>query len=184
MQTTNARTQFKVTLIYDNVSAGRRAYQLYLELERKFSGEYEFESHLSNTAILADPAIADIVAEQLDDADVILVALESESAPNPNFKRLMEELSLDDRELKPLLLALADEDRPGADFLRNLADRKGMEFISNSEAADRFSGKTFTRNRAAKLIMPELERTELLENCAHWGWAQFSIRNAAWGINE
>ncbi|MEW6306515.1 MAG: hypothetical protein AB1705_23870 [Verrucomicrobiota bacterium] len=187
MKTNPAKTRdwFKVFILYSKPAEGYRAFNLFLQLERRFDQEFMFENHLWQLQALGDAEAAGQAAYEASEADMIIVALDSQTLLSPAFDRCAAGLPASDTRSDHLLVCLMDEETEEArTLLHELAASKGLHFISNLEAGTYLCGSSrvgdWTR---AEVGSPDPEEESLFQD----GWGQFPVLRmsyAHWGINE
>jgi hypothetical protein len=127
------RTWFKVLIFYSRPEDGYRAFRLFMQLERRFNDEFMFENNLYPLESLQTPENAEQALYEATEADLIITAMDSSSTGN--FEHWFQQIPTARCGQRRLVLNLSAEEDPNSSF-RRLVARKGMDFISTTEAKD------------------------------------------------
>src|SRR3984893_17008036 len=130
------RSKFNVAIIYEDGAAGKRAKHFYDRVIRELVDECDFSLELWNFRVLAVPEIGNSAAKAAAQADFVILAMHRKAQLSTQTRDWIERWSgliTDNRS------ALLDqpEIRCGTvastlDYLRKLADRKGISFYTHT----------------------------------------------------
>ena len=130
------RPRFDAVIIYQDISAGRRAKHFYDWLIRELAGAYNFSLELWSFQVLALPEIGNLAAQAAAQADVVILSMHGKAPLSVQSRDWIERWSGRIYEYKPALVALFDQPkrwhRPAASalhYLRSVADRAGITFL-------------------------------------------------------
>ena len=133
----DARPKFKVAIIYEDSAAGKRAKHFYDRVIRELLDECDFSVELWNFQVLTVPEIGDSAAKAAAQADFVILSMHRKAQLSVRTRDWIERWSgliTDNRSALVVLL-----DRPGRkrgavastlDYLRKVADRKGISFYT------------------------------------------------------
>ncbi len=138
MTMTMPRTWFKVLIFYHRPDDGYRAFRLFMQLERRFNDEFMFENNLYPLEALTAPETGEQALYEASEADLIIAAMDT--AAIPAFERWFHQIPTARTGQRRLVLNLSSNEEANATF-RRLVARKGMDFISASEAKDFLFGE-------------------------------------------
>ena len=131
------RPKFKVAIIYEDSAAGKRAKHFYDRVIRELVDECDFRVELWNFQMLTVPEIGDSAAKAAAKADFVILSMHRKAQLSVRTRDWIERWSgliTDNRSALVVLL-----DRPGMkrgafastlDYLRKVADRKGISFYN------------------------------------------------------
>jgi hypothetical protein len=133
----DARPKFNVAIIYEDSAAGKRAKHFYDRVIRELLNECDFRVELWNFQLLTVPELRDSAAKPAAQADFVILSMHRNAQLSVRTRDGIERWSgliTDNRSALVVLL-----DRPGRkrgavastlDYLRKVADRKGISFYT------------------------------------------------------
>jgi hypothetical protein len=135
----NDRPKFNVVIIYEDIAAGKRAKHFYDRVIRELVDECDFSLELWNFQVLAVPEIGNSAAKAAAQADFVIVSMYRKAQLSGQTRDWIERWSGLISDSKSALVALLDQ--PGMkrgtaastlDYLRKVADRKGISFYTHT----------------------------------------------------
>ena len=133
------RPKFNVAIIYEDSAAGKRAKHFYDRVIRELVDECDFSLELWNFQVLAFPEIGSSAAKAAAQADIVILSMHRKAQLSVQTRDWIERWSGLITENKSALVALLDQ--PGMnrgtvastlDYLRKVADRKGISFYTHT----------------------------------------------------
>jgi hypothetical protein len=133
------RPKFNVTIIYEDGAAGKRAKHFYDRVIRELVDECDFSLELWNFQVLAVPEIGNLAAKAAAQADFVILSMHRKAQLSAQTRDWIERWSGLITDNKSALVALLDQ--PGLkrgtiastlDYLRKIADRKGISFYTHT----------------------------------------------------
>ena len=135
---------FNIVIAYDNGQSARHAIRLVNALAGKFGREFEIQRDLWRFDALALPKMGWLAARSAASANILIIAAEGDGELPVAVRTWLEEWSDNTRPGMAALAALLRERSPSADaepatlrFLRDLAERAGLEFFVGEFPASR-----------------------------------------------
>jgi hypothetical protein len=133
------RPTFYVVIIYQDISAGRRAKHFYDRVVQALTDEYNFSLEVWNFQVLALPEIGNSVAQATAQADCVILSMHGQAQLSVQIRHWIERWSGLIADYKPALVALLaqPETRRGTvpsalDYLRSVADRAGIDLFTHT----------------------------------------------------
>jgi hypothetical protein len=135
----NDRPRFNVVILYQDIEAGKRAKLFYDRVIRELVDECDFSLELWNFQVLAVQEIGNSAAKAAAQADFVIVSMYRKAQLSAQTRDWIEKWSGLIADNKSALVALLD--RPvlkrgtvasTLDYLRKVADRKGISFYTHS----------------------------------------------------
>ena len=130
------RQRFHAVIIYQDISAGRRAKHLYDWVIQELAGAYNPSLELWSFQVLALPEIGNLAAQAAAQADFVILSMRGKAPLSVQTRDWIERWSGRIYEYKPALVALFDQPkrwhRPAAStvpYLRSVADSAGINFL-------------------------------------------------------
>src|SRR5271165_1142229 len=132
------RPIFNVVIFYEDSAAGKRAKHFYNSVNRKLLDECDFSLELWNFQVLAFPDIGNSAAEAAARADIVIFSMHRKARLSFHTSDWIERWSGLIGDDRSALVALLDQ--PGMsrgtvastlDYLRKIADRKGISFYTH-----------------------------------------------------
>ena len=71
---TRGRPSFNTVLIYEDLNSGKRSWNFYEELTRKFEEDFEFSHLMWSFSMLADPQTLHLAARSAADANLVILS--------------------------------------------------------------------------------------------------------------
>ena len=131
--------KFNVAIIYEDSAAGKRAKHFCDRVIRELGDEYDFSLELWNFQVLAVPEIGNSAVKAAAQADFVILSMYGKAQLSAQTRDWIERWSGLITDSKSALVALLDqpEIRGGAvastlDYLRKVADRKGISFYTHT----------------------------------------------------
>jgi hypothetical protein len=133
------RPKFKVAIIYEDSAAGKRAKHFYDQVIRELVDECDFRVELWNSQVLAVPEIGISAAKAAAQADFVILSMGCKAQLSVRTRDWIERWSGLITDSRSALVALLDQ--PGRrrgtvastlEYLRKVADRKGISFYTNT----------------------------------------------------
>jgi len=133
------RPIFNVVIIYEDSAAGKRAKHFYDSVIRKLLNECDFSLELWNFQALAFPDIGNSAAEAAARADIVIFSMHRKARLSVQTRDWIERWSGLISDNRSALVVMLDQ--PGIrrgtaastlDYLRKVADRKGISFYTHS----------------------------------------------------
>jgi len=133
------RSKFNVAIIYEDGAAGKRAKHFYDRVIRGLVDECDFSLELWSFQVLAVPEIGNSAAKAAAQADFVLLSMHRKAQLSNQTRDWIERWSGLITDNESALVALLDqpEIRRGTvastlDYLRKVADRKGISFYTHT----------------------------------------------------
>jgi hypothetical protein len=133
------RPKFNVVIIYEDSAAGTRAKHFYNRVIRELVDECDFSLELWNFQVLAFPEIGNAAAKAAARADIVILSMHRKAQLSVQTRDWIERWSGLIGDDRSALVALLDQ--PGMsrgtvastlDYLRKIADRKGISFYTHT----------------------------------------------------
>ena len=145
----NENQPFNIVIAYDNGQSARHAIRLVNALTGKFGREFEIQRDLWRFDALALPKMGWLASRSAASANILIVAAEGDGDLPAPVRAWLEEWSDNTRPGMAALAALLRERSPseGSEsatlrFLRELAERAGLEFFAGEFPATRATSST------------------------------------------
>ncbi len=129
----------RVTILYENLAAGKQAKRTYNYLVESLQGICEFTSQLWKFNLVEDPSLRSLIAQDAADADIVIVASQGENEL-PQAVREWFDLWLQANDHPIGLVALfTHPDRAAEirDYLEEVAHAGGVDFFAQPVSADK-----------------------------------------------
>jgi hypothetical protein len=135
----DGRPKFNVVIIYQDSAAGKRAKHFFDRVIRELVDECDFSLELWNFRVLAVPEIGNSAAKAAARADFVILSMHRKAQLSVQTRDWIERWSGLITDSKSALVALLDQ--PGMkrgtvastlDYLRKVADRKGISFYTHT----------------------------------------------------
>ena len=130
--------KFKVVIIYEDGSTGKRAKLFYDKLIHQLEGEFVFSLQLWSFQVLAIPEIRKAAANSIAEADLVIFSLRGEAELPPRLRMWIETWPRQIFDRDPMLIALVDKTAARDDrnaltlaYLRDVAQTNRMHFWSH-----------------------------------------------------
>jgi hypothetical protein len=135
----DGRPKFDVVIIYEDSAAGKRAKHFYDRVIRELVDECDFSLEVWNFQVLAVPEIGDSAAKAAARADLVILSMHHKAQLSVQTRDWIQRWSGLVTDSKSALVALFDQRgmKPGTvastlDYLRKVADRKGISFYTHT----------------------------------------------------
>ena len=133
------RPKFNVVIIYEDIAVGKRAKHFYDRVIRELVDECDFSLELWNFQVLAVPEIGNSAAKAAARADFVILSMHRKAQLSVQTRDWIERWSGLITDNKSALVALLDQlgMKRGTvastlDYLRKVADRKGISFYTHT----------------------------------------------------
>ena len=136
--------KFKVVIIYEDGSTGKRAKLFYDKLIHQLEDEYVFSLQLWSFQVLAIPEIRKPAANSIAEADFVIFSLRGEAELPPRLRMWIETWPRQFFDRDPMLIALVDKTTARDDrnaltlgYLRDVAQTNRMPFFGHTFPLDK-----------------------------------------------
>jgi len=160
-----------VVIVYEDFSLGRRAMEAYNFMVAELGRVFEFSNSMWKFDLLQNEKLSEIAAGDAAQAGLIIVAARGGQSIPPELENWCESWIPHRRELTGAVAALIDQrggkSGPGSpvfDYLKNVADRAGMDFLSGV-SGPRLAKGDLTARQGAGLHNPDPDDSRV----RHWG---------------
>jgi len=136
--------KFKVVIIYEDGSTGKRAKLFYDKLIHQLEDECVFSLQLWSFQVLAIPEIRKPAANSIAEADFVIFSLRGEAELPPRLRMWIETWPRQFFDRDPMLIALVDKTTARDDrnaltlgYLRDVAQTNRMPFFGHTFPLDK-----------------------------------------------
>ena len=136
--------KFKVVIIYEDGSTGKRAKLFYDKLIHQLEDECVFSLQLWSFQVLAIPEIRKAAADSIAEADFVIFSLRGEAELPPRLRMWIETWPRQFFDRDPMLIALVDKTTARDDrnaltlgYLRDVAQTNRMPFFGHTFPLDK-----------------------------------------------
>ncbi len=150
-----------IVLVYADVATGARALRVFDRATSRFKSEIDFKVSSWGFDALRDPRVAEVAAKAAADADVVIVAGTTGSKlPDAAHAWLQAWPPLRRHQPGALVALFSGFDpagfspAPTRDYLRDLARRAGMDFLTPSRGAAGTARAATARERGQPMVSP------------------------------
>ena len=180
------KSTFNVVIAYEDLETGKHARHTYDYLAQHLGHDCRFTSEMWNFDVLSIPHLAELAAQDVARADIIIVACHG-GAPLPQGVKSWIEVCLS-QDLKAIaLVALFDSPHDASartreirDYLAEVARRGNMEFFAESDR-----GTSPRQSSSIISSLPKIPSDDLDERfSASMEFRQRHETFPHWGINE
>jgi hypothetical protein len=133
------RSKFNVAIIYEDGAAGKRAKHFYDRVIRELVDECDFSLELWSFQVLAVPEIGNSATKAAAEADFVILSMHRKAQLSTQTRDWIERWSglISDNKSALVALLKQSEIRRGTfastlDYLRKVADRKGISFYTHT----------------------------------------------------
>jgi hypothetical protein len=135
---------FNTVLIYEDVTAGERAWNFYENLTRRFEGDFESSHLIWSFSLLDEPETLLLAARSAADAHLVILSFTGDAILPANVKDWVQRWVRLCKEENSALVTLVDHKAksgmiaPTYSFLRRIIESRKIAFIPHSTAGFAF----------------------------------------------